>query len=152
MLCCFGLRHLFFWWDSPIIWGVCKNVFYILYQVLKSTWNRKQPDFYGCFTWMIPNLYLGNGCFNKHQFINGCLEFQDSRYIQTCQRHGNLTARLPHCRQTSEIKQVESAFSPLPELLNKNWVVVSNIFFFHPYIWGRFPFLLIFFKWVETTN
>ena len=31
------------------------------------------------------------------------------------------------------------------------WVVVSNIFFFPP-IWGRFPFWLIFFKWVETTN
>ena len=33
----------------------------------------------------------------------------------------------------------------------KNWVVVSNIFIFTP-IWGRFPFWLIFFRWVETTN
>ena len=33
----------------------------------------------------------------------------------------------------------------------KNWVVVSNIFYFHP-IWGRFPIWLIFFKGVETTN
>ena len=33
------------------------------------------------------------------------------------------------------------------------WVVVSNIFFYvHPENWGRFPFWLIFFKWVETTN
>ncbi len=31
------------------------------------------------------------------------------------------------------------------------WVVVSNISFFTP-IWGRFPFWLIFFKGVETTN
>ena len=31
------------------------------------------------------------------------------------------------------------------------WVVVSNIFIFIP-IWGRFPFWLIFFRWVETTN
>jgi len=33
-----------------------------------------------------------------------------------------------------------------------NWVVVSNIVFFHPENWGRFPFWLIFFTWVETTN
>ena len=25
---------------------------------------------------MIQNLYMGNGCFTKHPFINGCLEFQ----------------------------------------------------------------------------
>ena len=31
------------------------------------------------------------------------------------------------------------------------WVVVSNIFYVHPYL-GRFPFWLIFFRWVETTN
>ena len=33
----------------------------------------------------------------------------------------------------------------------KIWVVVSDIFYFHPYL-GRFPFWLIFFKRVETTN
>ena len=26
---------------------------------------------------MIPNLYIGNGCFTKHPFINGCLGFQE---------------------------------------------------------------------------
>ena len=33
----------------------------------------------------------------------------------------------------------------------KYWVAVSNIFYFHPYLeeWSN---LLIFFKWVETTN
>ena len=40
------------------------------------SWNSKQPVFYGCFNWMIQNLYMGNGCFTKHPFINGCLEFQ----------------------------------------------------------------------------
>jgi len=40
------------------------------------SWNPKQPDFYGCFNWMIPNLYLGNGCFTKHPFKRGCLGFQ----------------------------------------------------------------------------
>ena len=28
----------------------------------------------------------------------------------------------------------------------------SMIFYFHPENWGRFPFWLIFFRWVETTN
>ena len=33
-----------------------------------------------------------------------------------------------------------------------NWVVVSNIFYFHPYL-GKIPILTsIFFRWVETTN
>ena len=36
-------------------------------------------------------------------------------------------------------------------LIHLNWVVVWNIFYFIP-IWGRFPFWLIFFKWVETRN
>ena len=39
-------------------------------------WNPKQPFINGCFNWMIPNLYIGNGCFTKHLFINGCLGFQ----------------------------------------------------------------------------
>ena len=40
------------------------------------TWNPKQPFINGCFNWMIPNLYIGNSCFTKHLFINGCLGFQ----------------------------------------------------------------------------
>ena len=40
------------------------------------SWNPKQPFINGCFNWMIPNLYIGNGCFTKHLFINGCLGFQ----------------------------------------------------------------------------
>ena len=30
----------------------------------------------GCFNGMIPNLYIENGCFTKHPFINGCLGLQ----------------------------------------------------------------------------
>ena len=41
-----------------------------------STWNPKQPYINGCFNCMIPNLYIGNGCFTKHPFIYGCLGFQ----------------------------------------------------------------------------
>ena len=42
----------------------------------RSTWNPKQPFINGCFNWMIPNLYIENGCFTKHPFISGCLGFQ----------------------------------------------------------------------------
>ena len=38
-----------------------------------STWNPKQPFINGCFNWMIPNLYIGNGCFTKHPFKTGWL-------------------------------------------------------------------------------
>ena len=41
-----------------------------------STWNPKHPFINGCFNWMIPNLCIGNGCFNKHPINNGCLGFQ----------------------------------------------------------------------------
>ena len=46
----------------------------ILFDIM--AWNPKQPFINGCFNWMIPNLYIGNGCFTKHLFINGCLGFQ----------------------------------------------------------------------------
>ena len=42
-----------------------------------KTWNPKQPFINGCFNWVIPNLYIENGCFTKHPFINGCLGFQE---------------------------------------------------------------------------
>ena len=41
----------------------------------------KQPFINGCFNWMIPNLYIGNGCFTKQPFINGCLGFQVYIYM-----------------------------------------------------------------------
>ena len=52
---------------------------------LNQTWNPKQPSINGCFNWMIPNLYIENGCFTKHPFINGCLGFQELIICsQTC--------------------------------------------------------------------
>ena len=45
-------------------------------QYLISTWNSKEPVLYGCFNWMIQNLYMGNGCLTKHPLKTGCLEFQ----------------------------------------------------------------------------
>ena len=36
--------------------------------------------------------------------------------------------------------------------ITRIWVVVSNIFCFHPDPWGNDPMSLILFRWVETTN
>ena len=47
---------------------------FLFFKFLPGTLNNKV--LYGCFNWMIQNLYMGNGCFTKHPFINGCLEFQ----------------------------------------------------------------------------
>ena len=44
--------------------------------LIMSTWNPKHPFISGCFNWMIPILYIGNGCFTKHPIKNGCLEYQ----------------------------------------------------------------------------
>ena len=41
-----------------------------------DTWNLKHLFINGCFNWMIPNLYIGNGCFTKHPFKTGCLRYQ----------------------------------------------------------------------------
>ena len=61
--------------SSSVRLGPCKTKRDIL--PISFTWNSKANQFfYGCFNWMIQNLYMGNGCFTKHPFINGCLEFQ----------------------------------------------------------------------------
>ena len=47
----------------------CYCCFFLLsFLYIVSTWNPKQPFFIGCFNWMIPILYIGNGCFTKHPF------------------------------------------------------------------------------------
>ena len=62
------------------------------------------------------------------------------------------------CRNRSKLGNSWSFFLPSAggggakeELVKKNWLVVSKFFIFIP-IWGRFPFWLIFFNRVETTN
>ena len=52
-----------------------------------------QPFINGCFNWMIPNLYIGNGCFTKHLFINGCLGFPVILYYPP----GNSASLWPFC-------------------------------------------------------
>ena len=46
-----------------------------------SAWYPKHPFFNGCFSWMIPNLYIKHGGFTKHPFKTGCLGFQVGKYI-----------------------------------------------------------------------
>ena len=65
-------------WDN-VQFRECHLVFLqitIYIYVYIYAWNPKQPFTNGCFNWMIPNLYIENGCFTKHPFINGCLGFQ----------------------------------------------------------------------------
>ena len=58
-------------------------------KVLSWSWNPKQPFINGCFNWMIPNFYIGNGCFTKHPFLTGCLGFQGVIYQQAfCRLRG----------------------------------------------------------------
>ena len=45
--------------------------------ILPVTWKIN-------LNWMIPNLYMGNGCLTKHPFKFGCLEFQ---VLLLCQNH-----------------------------------------------------------------
>ena len=39
------------------------------------SWNSKQQFFIGCFSWMIPNLYIKNSWVTKHPLKTGCLGF-----------------------------------------------------------------------------
>ena len=47
------------------------------------SWNPKQPVFYGCFNWMIPNHFIKNGCFTKHPLKHGCLGYQVGMFPPT---------------------------------------------------------------------
>ena len=50
-----------------------------------AAWNSKQPLFYGCFKWMIPNHCIENCGFAKHPLKTGCLEFQVVHFFFTTQ-------------------------------------------------------------------
>ena len=65
-----------------------------IYQSIVYTWNPKQQLINGCFNWMTPNLYIENGCFTKHPFINGCLGFQVYIHRRNWQKNGSCN----HCQ------------------------------------------------------
>ena len=45
-------------------------------EIMIYTSNLKHLFTNGCFNWMIPNLYMENGCLTTHPLKIGCLEFQ----------------------------------------------------------------------------
>ena len=49
--------------DWPVSWEKCWSfgAWSKCFLSFKETWNPKQPFINGCFNWMIPNLYIGNG-------------------------------------------------------------------------------------------
>jgi len=49
---------------------------------------------------MIPNLYLGNGCFTKHPLKNGCLGFQADLLVVNKQFFGKKAAGNPGGKKT----------------------------------------------------
>ena len=49
------------------------------------------------------------------------------------------------------IYQIHTVHLMISVMITRRWRS-SNISYFHPEIWGRFPFWQIFFRWVETTN
>ncbi len=76
-----GNSNVFYFIFTPESWGFMilfdKYVLNRLKPPSRSPWNSKQPVLYGCFNWMMHNLYMGNGCFTKHPLKTCCLEFQD---------------------------------------------------------------------------
>ena len=72
----------------------CESCEYFSLSCMKNHINLEpdgHPSINGCFNWMIPNLYIGNGCFTKHLFINGCLEFQEIILLMVRSKSGEKT-------------------------------------------------------------
>ena len=75
----------------------CLGMFQLHWRQTPGNAPQGQPFINGCFNWMIPNLYMQNGCFTKHLFINGCLGFQVvmhccNPFMSWSQKHPNRTA------------------------------------------------------------
>ena len=41
-------------------------IYIYIYMCIYVPGTLNNHFFKGCFNWMIPNLYMGNGCFTKH--------------------------------------------------------------------------------------
>ena len=114
---------------DPVLWGL----HYI-------------PSFMG-ITLLVPSLgYIRSlwFCFFSFSFeVLGCLQCWHDHWAGCGISGGSLT---------KNAGLVYSGYpSPESKIITPE-TVVSNIIYFHPETWGRFPFWLICFKWVETTN
>ena len=58
--------HMNSWWNLESFGSIMSSAFTQRFKTPTTAWNPKQPFINGCFNWMIPNLYIGNGCFTKH--------------------------------------------------------------------------------------
>ena len=67
-----------FFASLPPLWGNQETTI-DFWDLSKNSWNPKQPFINGCFNWMIPNLYIQNGCFTKHPFIDWLFGVPGSR-------------------------------------------------------------------------
>ena len=78
-------------WFSSLLYEIRANLNISYRTIAKyklniTSWNLNHPFIYGCFNWMIQNLYIGNGCFTKHPFKTGCLGFQVILHTSICNR------------------------------------------------------------------
>ena len=127
-----------------------------LQEMNRIAWNSKQPFFNG---WKLdgePNHYMKKWCFTKHPFKVGCLGFQvlqmifgDVYRLHPAPLKGTRACEADRDRGGEEVELWVNHQSLHTILI---WVVVWNIFYFHPFL-GKIPILtIIFFKGVETTN
>ena len=72
-LCIAGLHLLMFLGEEKI-----KNleIYFFVYFVVDLYLEPETTLYKCCFTWMLSNLYKGNGCFTEHPFQSGCLGLQ----------------------------------------------------------------------------
>ena len=125
---------------------------------------------------MIPNLYLGNGCFTKHPLKIGCLRFQVYIYILTYSSFmgssspsllvfHHLSVNGCHWLQLLGFLAYPSNSQPIPEILTLGYIdifttakthkvpfrqVVFIFSFSFPAIWGpQFAFFSQFLCWLS---
>ncbi len=112
-------------------------------------------------TWCLLVLYdffkqifwLGSLCKDawKERWLNG---FESMGWLvdEHCSCWGNKGVTVHTLFKKSFRNRRTSNWNPGTSHPNIIWVVATQIFFIFTPIWGRFPFWLIFFKGVETTN
>ena len=123
-----------------------------------------QPFINGCFSWMIPNLYIGNGWKSPNIYFKLVVRGSRYWYVYTIfsRLHwlqNNVTTPHPYsqssleaCQRNAEKRSAAWAFRAKKCHGNYTTRWWFQIFFIFTPIWGRFLFWVIFFRWVETTN
>ena len=105
--------------------------------VTVSTWNPKQPIINGCFNWIIPNLYIGNGSPFQFPVQKGwtlvCIKLESRPFINTakstCKSHVVVERclKLFHSLRSAMIALVKK---PIPSRCTAHWFILLSA-------WGR---------------